>query len=172
MHCTAWIKSRVLAIVLGVALAAPAAAATPDAWITTKTKLALLTTEGVSGTAIHVDTVLGRVTLYGKVGSTGEKAKAENITQQIDGVKGVRNLLQAVAPPREQAVQVSDDSLKPRDEQALRANPSLRDSQIAMQSVNQGVVGLAGTAKTLRAHRRAVEVVAGVPGIRRVDWSR
>jgi hypothetical protein len=37
-----------------------ASAATPDAWITTKTKLALLTTEGVSGTAIKVDTVLGR----------------------------------------------------------------------------------------------------------------
>jgi hyperosmotically inducible periplasmic protein len=162
----------VLAIVLGVALAAPAAAATPDAWITTKTKLALLTTEGVSGTAIHVDTVLGRVTLYGKVGSTAEKAKAENITQQIDGVKGVRNLLQVVAPPREQAVQVSDDALKPRVEQALRADPSLRDSQIAVQSVNQGVVGLAGTAKTLSAHRRAVEVMTGVPGIRRVDWSR
>jgi hypothetical protein len=30
---------------LGVALAAPVAAATPDAWITTKTKLALQTTE-------------------------------------------------------------------------------------------------------------------------------
>jgi len=168
MHGTSWIMSSVLAIVLGVALAAPAAAATPDAWITTKTKLALLTTEGVSGTAIHVDTVLGRVTVYGKVGSAAEKAKAETIAQQIDGVKGVRNLLRVVAPPREQAVQVSDDALKPRVEQALRADPSLRDSQIAVQSVNQGVVRLAGTAKTLSAHRRAVEVVARVPGVRRV----
>ena len=87
-------------------------------------------------------------------------------------MKGVRNLLQVVAPPREQAVQVSDDALKPRVEQALRADPSLRDSQIAVQSVNQGVVGLAGTGKTLSAHRRAVEVMTGVPGIRRVDWSR
>ena len=47
----------VLAVVLSAALAAPARAATPDAWITTKIKLALLTTEGVSGTAIKVDTV-------------------------------------------------------------------------------------------------------------------
>ena len=127
----------------------------------------------MAGTShVRAADVLGRVTLYGKVGSTAEKAKAENITQQIDGVKGVRNLLQLVAPPREQAVQVSDDALKPRVEQALRADPSLRDSQIAVQSVNQGVVGLAGTAKTLSAHRRAVEVMTGVPGIRRVDWSR
>ena len=46
-------------LVLGLphvlALAAPATAATPDAWITTKTKLALLTTEGVSGTAMQGD---------------------------------------------------------------------------------------------------------------------
>jgi osmotically-inducible protein OsmY len=38
-----------------------------------------------------------------------------------------------------------------------------------VQSVNQGVVRLAGTAKTLSAHRRAVEVVARMPGVRRVS---
>jgi hyperosmotically inducible protein len=168
MYSPSWITSSLLAVVVGVALAAPAAAATPDAWITTKTKLALLTTEGVSGTAIHVDTILGRVTLYGQVGSAAEKAKAETIAQQIDGVTGVRNLLQVAAPPRDRAVQVSDDALKPRVEQALRADPALQASQIAVPSVNQGVVHLAGTAPTLSAHRRAVEVVARVPGVRRV----
>jgi hyperosmotically inducible periplasmic protein len=168
MHGISWVKSSMLAAVLGAALAAPAAAAMPDAWITTKTKLALLTTEGVSGTAVHVDTVRGRVTLYGKVGSAAEKAKAEAVAQQIDGVTGVRNLLRVAAPPRAQAVQVSDDALKSRVEQALRADPALRDSQIAVPSVYQGVVRLAGTAKTLSAHRRAVEVVAHVPGVRRV----
>ena len=45
MHGTSWIMSSVLAVVLSVALAAPAVAAMPDAWITTKTKLALLTTD-------------------------------------------------------------------------------------------------------------------------------
>ena len=102
MNRTSWIKSSVLAVVLGAALVAPVGAATPDAWITTKAKLALLTTEGVSGTAIHVDTVLGRVTLYGKVRSAEEKAKAESIAQKIEGVQGVRNLLQVVAPQHEQ----------------------------------------------------------------------
>src|ERR1700692_3840131 len=107
-----WIRYSVLAVVLGAALAAPAGAAVPDAWITTKTKLALLTTEGVSGTAIKVDTVVGRVTLHGKVGSTVEKTKAETIAQQIKGVTGVHNLLQVVAPQHEKAVQVSDDALQ------------------------------------------------------------
>ena len=43
MNGTYWVKQSVLAVVVAVALAAPARAATPDAWITTKTKLALLT---------------------------------------------------------------------------------------------------------------------------------
>jgi osmotically-inducible protein OsmY len=69
-------------VVVPVALAAPAGAAAPHAWITTKIKLSLLTTEGVSGTAIHVDTILG------KVRSTEEKAKAEAVAQKIGGVAG------------------------------------------------------------------------------------
>lgn len=163
-----WIRYSVMAVVLGAALAAPAGAATPDAWITTKIKLALLTTEGVSGTAIKVDTVVGQVTLYGKVHSAEEKAKAETIAGKVEGVQGVRNLLQVVAPQHEKAMQVSDDDLKQRTEQALQADPSLKSSNIAVQSVNHGVVLLGGTAKTLSAHLRAVEDAAAVPGVRRV----
>jgi len=168
MQGNSWVKLNLLALVLGAALAAPAGAAVPDAWITTKTKLTLLTTEGVSGTDINVDTILGKVTLHGKVGSAEEKAKAETLAQKIDGVQGVRNLLQVVTPQHEKAVQVSDDALKQQIDQALQADPSLKSSAISVQSVNQGVVLLAGTAKTLSAHLRAVEVTSGVPGVRRV----
>jgi hyperosmotically inducible periplasmic protein len=163
-----WIRYSVMAVVLGAALAAPAGAATPDAWITTKIKLALLTTEGVSGTAIKVDTVVGQVTLYGKVQSAEEKAKAESIARKVEGVQGVRNLLQVVAPEHEKAMQVSDEDLKQRIEQALQADHSLKSSNIDVQSVNHGVVLLGGTAKTLSAHLRAVEDTAAVPGVRRV----
>jgi hyperosmotically inducible protein len=161
-----WIGYSLLAVVLSVA--APARAATPDAWITTKIKLALLTTDGVSGTAIKVDTIAGQVTLYGKVHSAEEKAKAENVARKIDGVQGVRNLLQVVATEHEAAMQLSDDALKQRVEQALQADPSLKSSNITVQSVNQGVVLLGGTAKTLSAHLRAVEDTAAVAGVRRV----
>src|SRR5262245_61708903 len=74
-------------------LVAPAMAAPPDAWITAKTKLALLTTEGVHATDVNVDTVNGQVTLHGKVQSAEEKDKAQTVAKRIDGVKGVRNLL-------------------------------------------------------------------------------
>jgi hyperosmotically inducible protein len=168
MYRTSWIQSSLLAVVLGAALTAPAWAATPDAWITTKTKLALLTTEGVSGTAIKVDTVAGRVTLHGKVHSTEEKTEAETVAQKIEGVRGVHNLLQVVSPRHEKAMQVSDDALKQRTTKALQADPSLKSSQITVQSVNRGVVLLGGTAKTLSAHLRAIEVVAIMPGVHRV----
>jgi osmotically-inducible protein OsmY len=56
MKGTYWIKHSVLAPNAAGALAASAA------WITTTVKFALLTTESVSGTAIHVHTILGRIT--------------------------------------------------------------------------------------------------------------
>ena len=49
----------------------------PDAWITTKVKSTLLTTEGVSSAKVHVDTIDGLITLYGSVPTAAEKAKAE-----------------------------------------------------------------------------------------------
>jgi len=161
-------KYGVLAVAVSVALAVPVGAATPDAWITTKAKLSLLTTEGVSGTAIHVDTILGKVTLHGKVASAEEKAAAESIVKKIDGVLEVRNLLQVVPPQHTKAVQVSDDALRQRIDKALRADSSLRGSEISVKSVNNGVVLLTGTAKTLSAHLRAVEDVAAVAGVQRV----
>jgi hyperosmotically inducible protein len=168
MHRTFWLKNSLLAVAVSATLAAPVGAATPDAWITTKTKLALLTTEGVSGTAIHVDTVLGEVTLHGKVRSAEEKAKAESVAKKIDGVQEVRNLLQVVTPQREKAIQISDDALKQRVEKELQGDSSLKESSISVKSVNKGVVLLAGTAKTLSAHLRAVETAAWVPGVERV----
>jgi len=50
----------------------------------------------------------------------------------------------------------------------LQADPSLKSSHISVQSVNKGVVLLGGTAQTLSAHLRAIEVVALMPGVHRV----
>jgi hyperosmotically inducible periplasmic protein len=168
MNETYGIKYSVFVVVVALALAAPVGAATPDAWITTKTKLSLLTTEGVSGTAIRVDTILGKVTLHGKVRTAEEKAKAESIAKKIDGVLEVRNLLQVVTPQREKTVQLSDDALKLRVEKELQGDSSLKESSISVKSVNKRVVLLSGTAKTLSAHLRAVETVAWMPGVERV----
>jgi hyperosmotically inducible periplasmic protein len=168
MRRTSWMKRGALAVSLSAVLAFPVHAAAPDAWITTKAKFALLTTEGVSGTAVHVDTLGGQVTLHGKVPSAEEKANAEAAVKKIDGVKSVRNLLQVVAAKQEEAVQVTNDALEERITKKLDADPSLESSSISVKSVNKGVVLLSGTAKTLTAHLRAIEEVAAMPGVRRV----
>lgn len=162
-------QPSMLALIAGIALVAPAQASTPDAWITTKTKLALLTTDGVSGMAINVDTVLGRVTLHGQVETVEEKRKAEAISKEISGVRSVKNLIQVLDPEDESAVKEADDALASRIEELLDNEPSLESSDIDLQSVNRGVVLLGGSAKSMTANLCAIKLVANVPGVKRVS---
>jgi len=173
-----WVRSasRTFALVaaaatLGLASLAHEAkadAAMPDAWITTKVKLALVTTEGVSATKVNVDTVDGRVTLHGTVATAGEKAKAEEVARGITGTRDVRNLLQVVKPSAQAEIAVTDSDLKDRVSAALAKDAGLENSQIKVSSVNKGVVLLSGKAQTLSDTLRAVEIAARVDGVRRV----
>ncbi|MGH7291033.1 MAG: BON domain-containing protein, partial [Myxococcota bacterium] len=131
-------------------------------------KLSLLTTDGVSATDVDVDTLDGRVTLHGTVGSDAEKAKAETVARGIKGVSDVRNLLQVVAPRAQSKSQASDAQLNERVSTALKADPALANSAIKVQSVNAGVVLLSGEAKTLSDAYRAVNLASRVEGVRRV----
>ena len=147
----------------------PALAAQPeDAWITTKVKMALLTGDTVDGLDIDVDTFDGRVTLHGKVDSSVEKAEAESLSRQIAGVSDVRNLLAVVPAASRKATQVSDDALAAQVRTVLKRDKALSGSGIEVKSVNEGVVVLAGEAKTLSAHHRAIEDARAVPGVRQV----
>jgi len=163
------IAKTAAAVVVSVALSGSAQAAdTPDSWVTTKVKLSLLTTEGVSATEVNVDTIDGKVTLHGTVGTDAEKAKAETVARGIKGVRDVRNLLQVVAPRAQPKSQASDAQLSERVSTALKADPALANSSIKVQSVNAGVVLLSGDAKTLSDAYRAVNVASRVDGVRRV----
>src|SRR5262249_53103895 len=93
--------AAVLAAFLALAGPRAAPASTPDAWITTRAKMALLATEGLRGETINVDTVNGRITLHGRVRTADEKTKAEDAVRTVDGVKDVRNILQVVGGHRE-----------------------------------------------------------------------
>lgn len=144
------------------------AEAMSDAWITTKVKLALLTAEDVSATAVNVDTVDGHVTLHGTVDSADRKANADKAARSINGTRDVRNLLQVVKPSAQADMKITDADLKSRVSEALKADPALQNSSIQVQSVNSRVVLLGGSAKTLSDHLRAVEVAARVKGVARV----
>jgi len=156
-------------VIASAGFAIPADAATfPDAWITTKVKMALLLAEDVPATAVRVDTTDGNVTLHGTVSSAGEKSRAERAAKDVPGVRAVRDLVQVVAKPLHESAAVADDALAAEVQARLGADPALRESQIEVKSVNQGVVMLGGKAETLTAHLHALEVAREVPGVRRV----
>jgi hyperosmotically inducible protein len=164
------VRAAAAGLVLSLVVASSALAMDrPDSWITMKTKLALMTTEGIDTWDLNVDTVNGVVTLHGKVATADAKVKAESVAQGIEGVKSVKDLLQVVPKPERDAVDKSDDAIKDGVKKALDADSVVKDSSISVESVNKGVVLLAGKAKSLDAHLRAVEIARKVPGVHRVS---
>jgi hyperosmotically inducible periplasmic protein len=162
-----YLAAAALALVVCLS-GAPAMADTPDAWITMKTKIALMTTDNVSAADLNVDTVNGAVTLHGKVATEGEKAKAEQVASKIDGVKSVKNLLQIVPGSKREVVERADADVKDAVQAAFKAKARVKDSGISVASVNKGVVKLAGKAKSLESHLEAVQIASTVKGVRRV----
>jgi hyperosmotically inducible protein len=65
-----------------------------DTTITSTVKTRLAGEKGTTLTRIQVDTDRGVVQLSGVVESAAEKARAEQITRGVGGVKGVKNNLQ------------------------------------------------------------------------------
>jgi hyperosmotically inducible periplasmic protein len=154
---------------LGLALLlAPAVivvADSPDALISTKAKIKLLTADDVSVTDVNVDTRDGKVVLHGKVESEGEKSRAEAAIRKVDGVKEVQNLLQVVPKAEEKVVEASDERIEDAVEQKLKAKGL---DEVDVKSVNNGVVLLAGETDTLPAQLSAIEAAREVPGVKRV----
>ena len=65
-----------------------------DTTITTAVKGKLAADKGSSVTRVQVDTNRGVVALTGTVESAADRARAEQITRTVGGVKGVANNLQ------------------------------------------------------------------------------
>jgi len=157
----------IAALALSLPIAADAASR-PDSWITLKAKTALYLDGDVEGTAINVDTINGRVSLFGKVRSEQEKAEAAAEVRKIEGVVDVKNYLQVVPAAKEERVQHSDDAIKSDIESALKADPGLDNSSISVKSVNKGVVLLSGKAASWNDNVRALHIVSGKPGVVRM----
>lgn len=141
----------------------------PDAWVTLKTKVSLMTTENLSTKDLNVDTVKGVVTLHGMVATEAEKLRAQQVAMKVDGVHAVKNLLQVVPTAKRDIVERSDAEVKANIENAFKANHRVNESGIKVKSVNQGVVLLGGKTKSMEAHAESVGVADAVTGVRRVS---
>ena len=142
------------------------ARASDDTWITTKVRIALMTTDGAGRNAVKVETEHGKVTLHGTVDSQAVKEKAEATVRAVGGVTDVRNLLQVVKESRQEAVKAADKDVKEAVEKSLRAIKSLEG--IGVKSVDNGLVLLSGNAASLADKLQAIETAYGIPGVRQV----
>jgi len=140
--------------------------ASDDTWITTKIRIALMTTDGAGRDAVKVDTEHGKVTIHGTVDSEAVKEKAEATVRTVGGVTEVRNLLQVVKESSQHAVKAEDKDVKEGVEKALKADRNL--DGIKVKSVDNGLVFLDGTATSLARSLQAIEVAYGVRGVRQV----
>jgi hyperosmotically inducible protein len=143
-----------------------AARASDDTWISTKIRIALLTTDGAGRNAVKVDTEHGKVTLHGTVESQAVKDKAETTVRGVGGVTEVRNLLQVVNESRKELAKAADDDVKVAVEKALKGDHSLEG--IKLKSVEDGFVFLDGSTTSLANELRAIETAYGIPGVRQV----
>ena len=137
-----------------------------DSWITTKAKIALLTSDGFSVNGANVDTIDGNVTIHGKVSTDADKTRAEQTVRQVDGVKSVMNLLQVVPDAHKKTVAANDSEIKDQVQAQLKTDKRLDDIKVA--SVNNGLVLLAGKAHGLEEKLMAIESAYTVSGVRRV----
>jgi hyperosmotically inducible periplasmic protein len=149
-----------------VAGAGAASADVKDSWITTKAKIALLTTDGFSVNGANVDTINGNVTIHGKVETNADRAKAEQTVRKVSGVKTVKNLLQVVPGSVKDLVKSQDSEVKDRVEASLKTDTKMEDVKVA--SVNNGVVLLSGKTENLDQSLRAIENAYAVDGVHRV----
>jgi hyperosmotically inducible protein len=157
----------VLAGLLG-ALPVLAKDAPPDGWLTTKSKLTLITKGELKSSQVHVDANDGVVTLYGKVRDGAQKQAAETAVHGIKGVRSVRNLLQIVPEAQEKTVARKDDDIADQAKKMLSEDPALKDSKIELKSVDKGVVLIAGKAATVSDQLRAISDVDQIGGVKRV----
>jgi osmotically-inducible protein OsmY len=158
-------------LVMYLLVTRPAAASgwIADSWITVKVKVALLTTAGLEDSNILVDTLDGKVVLFGKVPGSKQKKMAEDIASATTGVSEVKNLLAIVPPARAADFAATDEVVTQAATKALREDPALSGSDIHVASVAGGVVVLSGTARNSAEHLRAIYLVRRVSGVRRVQ---
>jgi len=147
--------------------AAAVRADVPDASITTRSHIALLTNDGFSVTGAAVETSHGKVTITGTAPTEADRNRAGQAVRGVNGVKSVKNLLQIVPAGATMVTIVTDADVKDRVEASLKTDARMND--VTVTSVTDGKVVLAGKAEKLGDNLRAIENAYAVAGVQRVS---
>ena len=143
------------------------AQASDDTWITTKVRIALMTTDGAGRNAVKVDTEHGKVTLHGTVDSEAVKEKAEATARTVGGVTDVRNLLQVVKESSQKSVKAADKDVKEGGREVAEEGQEPRGHQGEVGRQRPRVPRWKHTA-SLDHKLPAIEVAYDIPGVRQV----
>lgn len=139
--------------------------ASGDAWITSKTKIALFADSRVKGREVSVETRDGEVFLRGKVDSDEAKSAAAEVTRGVEGVKNVKNDLQVVPASSRKAVTADDKAITKAVESRLSKDPELKKIDVRTDA---GVVMLSGQVSKMSSAARASEMAHRVDGVKAV----
>jgi hyperosmotically inducible protein len=135
-----------------------------DIWITSATKMRLLTDSRTPALDINVETHAGVVTLFGIVPSQDAKSAAEADARKVSGVKRVVNELQVVASAKQSEVKARDEDIESEVKRAFEKS-DFKDISV---EVKNGVVRLTGTTPTGARRLDAAVLARSVKGVRAV----
>ncbi|GGA81555.1 hypothetical protein GCM10011521_19880 [Arenimonas soli] len=164
-----------------------AAQATTDAAITASVKTRLLADERTEGFDINVDTYNGVVTLTGGSDSMADKMAASEVVAEVEDVVSVDNRLVIAAEGSEARQDANTATASGEVREAMdEAGDSIDDAWITSKVKTQlladehvkgtdinvdtqaNVVTLTGTAPSLAARTKAIEIAQGTKGVRSV----
>jgi hyperosmotically inducible protein len=141
--------------------------AVDDTTLLTKVKSELIASPATDAHDIDVEVYKGQVQLNGFVESESQKTSAGKVTQQVSGVKSVRNNLQVKAN-RSSGEVVDDTLITTKVKAALIGDARTKAYQIEV-TTNKGRVELGGFVDTSNAKTAATEVATAVAGVKSVS---
>lgn len=149
--------------------------AVEDAAVVASVKAACALNRDLAERTIRVEARSGNVVLRGTVGAESEKAAATSIAQNVEGVRSVENLLEvdpSIARPSERrrslGEAIDDTALLAKVRTALRLDRETKPLPLEV-SVHGGTVVLEGRVPSEELRKRALERVASVSGVEKVD---
>lgn len=137
-----------------------------DSAITASVKTRMAADPDVKAHEIDVDTVDGKVTLTGKVGSQAVRAEAVRLAQNTEGVRSVRDNLTVGSGPSIGEM-IDDKGITASVKTKLAEDPAVKARDIDVDTV-EGVVTLTGKVMSWSERSRAAEIAQETHGVRAV----
>ncbi|MDP2716846.1 BON domain-containing protein [Rheinheimera sp.] len=170
-------KRTTLTMMMALALTTTAVAANDwkdgakDAWIDGKAETTLLLNGNLNSFDINTDVKNGAVTLTGKVESEVDKALAEELIENLDGVTGVDNQLTVMASGK-QAGDKDNSGLKDAKIATVVKTRLLFESEVSGTAIDvdadNGVVTLQGEVDSAAEKDLAVAIAKNTTDVSRV----